>query len=285
MTPLLFLAIFGFLLHLPSVQSLYAPLFKIGVQNTLIYRWNFLVRLLFSLVPLFGLVYFWKAVYVSSGTDIQNYAYGEMIQYFLFCMVVETLVTPTDDEWQISAEIRDGQLNMLLLRPMNHLFYRLTLFASSRLVNFAIIILPLLAVFIPFHDYISLPREFEVWFIFLISTLLSSLIQFLIAYSIAMLSFWILEISTIVFIFFSFEYFFSGHFFPLDLLPPTLLKWTLLTPFPYELWFPVAILQGRITGNDLLQGLCIQTAWVIVLYALAKVMWSKGLHKYGAVGG
>ncbi|MES2307384.1 MAG: ABC-2 family transporter protein [Verrucomicrobiota bacterium] len=267
------------------MQSLYTPLFKIGVQNTLIYRWNFLVRLTFSLVPLFGLVYFWKAVYASSGANIQNYAYGEMIQYFLICMVVEAFVTPTDDEWQISAEIRDGQLNMLLLRPMNHLLYRLTLFASSRLVNFSIVILPLLAVFIPFHDSISFPHQWETWVLFFFSTALSALIQFLISYSIAMLSFWILEISTVVFIFFSFEYFFSGHFFPLDLLPPIVFKWVLFTPFPYELWFPVALLQGRITGNELTQGLCIQFIWVVLLYSLAKTMWAKGLQKYGAVGG
>lgn len=267
------------------MQSLYSPLFKIGIQNTLIYRWNFLLRLAFSLVPLFGLVYFWKAVFLSSGTTIQNYAYGEMIQYFLLCMILDALVTPTDDEWQISAEIKDGQLNMLLLRPINHLFYRLTLFASSRLVNFSIIILPLLVAFIPFHRFISLPTTVIPWLCFAFSVLLSALIQFLIAYSIAMISFWILEISTIVFIFFSFEYFFAGHFFPLDLLPPTLFKIILWTPFPYELWFPIAVLEGRVQGDDLIRGLCIQMAWVVILYCTAKTLWSKGLRKYGAVGG
>ncbi len=208
-----------------------------------------------------------------------------MIQYFLLCMVVDALVTPVDDEWQISAEIRDGQLNMLLLRPINHLFYRLTLFASSRLVNFSIIILPLLVAFIPFHSFITFPHHFLPWICFSLSILLSGLIQFLIAYSIAMLSFWILEISTIVFIFFSFEYFFSGHFFPLDLLPPSLFKIILWTPFPYELWFPIAVLQERVIGSDLIKGLCIQFGWVLLLYGLAKTLWKKGLQKYGAVGG
>ncbi len=267
------------------MQGLYPPLFKIGIQNTLIYRWNFLIRLLFSLVPLFGLVYFWKAIYQSAGAQVQSYAYAHMIQYFLLCMLLDVLVTPTDDEWQISAEIRDGQLNMLLLRPINHLLYRLTLFAASRIVNFSIIVIPLLIAFIPFHSLISLPHNPQPWICFALSTLLSALIQFLIAYSIAMLSFWILEISTIVFIFFSFEYFFAGHFFPLDLLPPALFKIILWTPFPYELWFPIAVLQERVTGPELTQGLLIQFGWVILLYLFAKFLWKKGLVKYGAVGG
>lgn len=267
------------------MNSLFFPLFKIGVQNTLIYRWNFLVRLAFSLVPLFGLVYFWKAVYATSGETIQNYSYVEMLQYFLICMIVEVFVTPTDDEWQISAEIRDGQLNMLLLRPLNHMLYRFALFSSSRIVNFSIVILPLLAICLSFFSEMKLPSHAFPWIAFITSTLLSAIIQFLIAYSIAMLSFWILEISTVVFIFYSFEYFFSGHFFPLDLLPPDLLKIILWTPFPYELWFPVAVLQQKITGNDVLQGLSIQFMWVLLLGAFAKRLWNRGLKKYSAVGG
>lgn len=267
------------------MQNVYLPLFKIGVQNTLIYRWNFLVRLVFSLVPLFGVIYFWDAVFASSGETLRNYRYAEMIQYFLIVMIVDAFVTPTDDEWQISAEIREGQLNMLLLRPIHHLLYRLTLFVSSRCVNFSIVILPLLCVLIPFWNQIHFPHELFPWAAFLFSTLLSALIQFLIAYSIAMISFWILEISTVVFIFYSFEYFFSGHFFPLDLLPEPLFKIILWTPFPYELWFPVSVLQQKVTGSMLHQGLAIQIMWVFLLWILARFLWNRGLQKYGAVGG
>ena len=43
---------------------------------------------------------------------------------------------------------------------------------------------------------------------------MSALIQFFITYSLAMMAFWILEISTIVFIVYSFEYFLGGQMFP-----------------------------------------------------------------------
>ena len=48
---------------------------------------------------------------------------------------------------------------------------------------------------------------------------MAGFLQFFIAYSLAMIAFWILEISTIVFILYSFEYFLSGHVFPLDIMP------------------------------------------------------------------
>ena len=47
----------------------------------------------------------------------------------------------------------------------------------------------------------------------------SAFIQFFITYSLAMMAFWILEISTIVFIVYSFEYFLGGQMFPIDIMP------------------------------------------------------------------
>ena len=47
--------------------------------------------------------------------------------------------------------------------------------------------------------------------------LMAAFIQFFITYSLAMFAFWILEISTIVFIVYSFEYFLGGQMFPIDI--------------------------------------------------------------------
>jgi ABC-2 type transport system permease protein len=43
---------------------------------------------------------------------------------------------------------------------------------------------------------------------------MAAFIQFFITYSLAMMAFWILEITTIVFIVYSFEYFLGGQMFP-----------------------------------------------------------------------
>ena len=115
-------------------------------------------------------------------------------------------------------------------------------------------------------------------------TAMAGLIQFFIAYTLAMLAFWLLEISTVVFIVMSFEYFLSGQIFPLDMLPPWLasaIKWS---PFPYELYFPVQIFMQRVSGPALWEGLAIQAAWVLIMYALATTLWRAGLRKYQAVG-
>ena len=100
-----------------------------------------------------------------------------------------------------------------------------------------------------------------------------------------MLAFWILEISTIVFILYSFEYFLNGHLFPLDIMPArfqTLLNWL---PFKYELFFPIQVYLEKIHGAQLYTGLEIQACWLLFTLGVARLMWHQGVQHYQAVGG
>jgi len=101
----------------------------------------------------------------------------------------------------------------------------------------------------------------------------------------AMLAFWVLEVSTFIFILYAFEYIASGHLFPLDILPPTIQHLMSFTPFPYQLYFPVSLYMGKTVGADLARGLAIQLLWVVLAYGMARFAWARGIKKYSAVGG
>ena len=90
---------------------------------------------------------------------------------------------------------------------------------------------------------------------------MTALLQFFISYGMAMLAFWLLEISTFIFILFAFEYLASGHLFPLDMLPPLAQHILAFTPFPYQLYFPVSVYLGRSAGPELYHGLLVQFGW------------------------
>lgn len=263
----------------------YWSVFNTGLQNTFVYRWNFLLRSLFGMVPLAGTVFIWKALFVSRGQDIGGYDFGQMIYYFLVVLLVDNLVTPTDDEWQIASEIREGQINNYLSRPMDYLAYRASLFLSSRLLYTVVTIVPVAMVFWWFRAFITLPKDAATWPLFLVSLTMAAGIQFLLAYALAMLAFWILEISTIVFILYSFEYYLSGRLFPLDVMPAWLQGTMKFLPFTYELYFPVAVFTERVQGRELWQGLGIQAGWLVVCYLVARLMWRRGIRRYESVGG
>jgi len=263
----------------------YWNVFTTGLQNTFVYRWNFLLRSLFALVPLAGTIFIWKALFESRGADIGGYDFAQIVYYFLIVLLVDNLVTPTDDEWQIATEIREGQINNFLSKPVNHLGYRVSIFLSSRLLYTAVTLVPIGAVFFYFRGFITLPQDWITWPVFFVSLVMAAAIQFLIAYALAMMAFWILEISTLVFILYSFEYYLSGRLFPIDVMPDWLQGVLKILPFAYELYFPVAVFTERIRGSDLWIGLAIQATWVVICFVVARAMWKAGLKRYESVGG
>jgi ABC-2 type transport system permease protein len=263
----------------------YTSVFNIGLQNTFVYRWNYFLRALFGLIPLAGTVFLWRAVFAERGGGLHGYDYGSMIYYYLLTILVSNLVTPTEDEWQIAADIREGQINSFLTKPMNYLGYRFSIFLSGRLVYTLVTLPPIIMIFVYFREYVQLPTDFPTYALAICSLILSAMIQFFITYTIAIMAFWILEISTIVFIIYSFEYFLGGQMFPIDIMPAAVqavMKWM---PFYYELFCPIAIFLGRLHGVELVQALAIQIGWTLTMWAAAQLMWSRGLGHYQAVGG
>src|SRR5579862_6640870 len=238
----------------------------IGIQNNLTYRVNYLTRTLFSFIPLFAMLSLWRTIYAGKGTAIGGYTLAQMISYYLLVAVVDVLTAVNEDDWQIAADIREGNISQFLLKPMDYLWFRLGLFISGRIAFVAVALVPLTIFIACFGHYFVLPINGTACVAFFFSLLLTALLQFFISYAMAMLAFWVLEVSTFIFILFAFEYIASGHLFPLDILPRGLAQFLFFTPFPYQMYFPVGIYMGKISGLALAQGLFVQLAWVAVAY-------------------
>lgn len=264
----------------------YGYVINLGIQSTLVYRVNFLVRAVFGLIPLLALILLWRAIHESAdGPEVAGYALTEVITYYLIVNVVVALTSVTEDDWQIAADIRDGRISQFLLKPVSYLGYRLCLFAAGRLVYTAAAVIPT-ALFLWFQrEYFQGPASGLHFAAFGLSLVLTALLQFLVSFTMALLAFWVLEVATFIFILFALEYVAGGHLFPLDMLPPAIQHLLACTPFPYLLYFPVQVYLGRIEGTALAQGLVIQAAWVLAMLTLARWVWKRGLRHYAAVGG
>jgi ABC-2 type transport system permease protein len=265
----------------------YWHVFNIGIQNNLTYRFNFLARAIFGLVPLIAILYVWQSIYAGKprGSAVGAYSLGEMISYYLLVTVVDALTAVNEDDWQIATDIKEGNISQFLLKPIDYQAYRLCLFFSGRLTYLIVAAVPLGVFIACFHKYFVLPADRLTLSCFLLSTALTALIQFFTSYAMAMLAFWVLEVSTFIFILFAFEYIASGHLFPLDILPHGIERALFLTPFPYQLYFPVSIYLGKTKGADLMWGLLIQATWVFLAFGLARFAWGRGIKRYSAVGG
>lgn len=263
----------------------YWHVLNIGIQNTLSYRVNFLFRSLFGLVPLTAIISVWKTIYGQGQSSVAGYTLSQMISYYLVVTLVDMLTAVAEDDWQIAADIKDGRISQFLLKPIDYQTYRLTLFAAGRVMYTSMALLPVMAFIYFQRDYFVFPTELLTWVAFTVSVVMTALLQFFISYSMALLAFWLQEVSTFIFIVYAFEYMAGGHLFPLDILPPALAKVLMLSPFPYQLYFPVNVFLGRITGAELATGLGMQALWVLIAYGTARWVWNRGVRHYEAVGG
>jgi ABC-2 type transport system permease protein len=265
----------------------YLHVINIGIQNTLVYRMNFLFRAVFGLIPLMATIYLWRAVYSgkTDGPNVAGYSLAGMTSYYLLVTIVDALTAVTEDDWQIASDIREGAINQFLLKPIDYLTYRLCIFGAGRFIYVAVAAIPVTLFIILQREFWIGPPDVMTFLLFLFSLVLTALLQFFMSYTMALLAFWLLEISTFIFIVFAFEYIAGGRLFPIDILPPAVSTALNLSPFPYQLFFPVSLYLGRITGAEMWQGLAIQFFWVAFFYIVARWTWRKGIRHYTAFGG
>lgn len=266
-------------------MSTHWHIFKLGLQNAAVYRTNFFFRALFNLVPLVAALAIWRAIFAGGKQTIAGYTLGEMLSYYLIVTLVEMTTAVTEDEWQIATDIKDGAISQFLVRPIDYFRYRLCLFSANRLIYTAVAFLPVAVIIVWNRAYFLAPPNFVSLVGFGCSLALSAVLQFLLAYLTALLAFWILEISTFSFMLLAAQRLASGEMFPLDLLPSWLNRLLMLTPFPYCMFFPATVYMGRVDTAGLDQGLAMQGLWIVMLFALTRCVWHRGLRTYTVVGG
>lgn len=259
---------------------------NIGFQNNLTYRFNFLARTLFGFIPLMAILFLWRKIYEGNdGAPISTFTLTEMTTYYLIVTIADALTAVNEDDWQIAADIKDGNISQFLLKPVDYLWFRFCLYLSGRITYLTVAFAPIALLIFFLRDYFVLPENWSTLGLFAFSITMTAMLQFFLSYTMAMLAFWVLEVSTFIFIVYAFEYIASGHMFPLDILPPGVKEALFFTPFPYQLYLPVGIYMGKVTGSQLTQGLIMQAGWVVVTYFLARFAWYRGIRKYAAVGG
>lgn len=258
--------------------------FSIGLQRQLAYRWNYLLRALFSAMPLLVSWVFWEAVFAGKST-VGPYTLASLLTYYAVLLIVESVSSPADDDFQISREIREGTLNSILLRPLPYGLYRGALFLAGRCAYLTAALIPVALCFFLLSRVVPLELSSIDFARGLPAILGSALLQFSLTLCLSLTSFWILDISALIFLVYSLEFLAGGHVFPLDLLPPALFHFAQCLPFAYEYWFPAAALCGTLSPAAWSTGLAVQLGWSLFFLLLAHRLWRAGLRKYTAAGG
>jgi ABC-2 type transport system permease protein len=100
-----------------------------------------------------------------------------------------------------------------------------------------------------------------------------------------MVGFWFLEVTSLLYIVMTLNFFISGHMLPLDLLPQPWSGLLKALPFQYMAYFPAVVFLGKVRGWALVWGLLAELAWTLAFIVLARVLYRVGLRRYSAYGG
>jgi ABC-2 type transport system permease protein len=150
----------------------------------------------------------------------------------------------------------------------------------------------IIASFLPYFLLFFLCRGFFTGFpdwptlaAFVVSLVLSFLVGFFFEACVGMVGFWFLEVTSLLYIVMTLNFFISGHMLPLDLLPQPWSGLLKVLPFQYMAYFPAVVFLGKVKGMTLLLYLAGELAWAVFFMLLARFLYRLGLRRYSAFGG
>src|SRR4029079_14566920 len=142
---------------------------------------------------------------------VGNYSLAGMISYYLLVTIVHTLTNVNEDDWQIAADIKDGNISQFILKPIDYMAYRVCLFFSGKIIFTVVSMIPVGIFIFCMRQYFVAPPNLATLGLFFVSLSLTAVLQFCMSYTMALMAFWVLEVSTFIFIVFAFEYIAVGH--------------------------------------------------------------------------
>lgn len=263
----------------------YLVAFSLGAQSSMEYRWNFLLGLISFVLPLTIQYFMWTGIFNNSQGDVVfGYTYSQMMVYSVQAVLVSKLLAG-GVEWEVMDDIKNGGLSKFVIKPISYFKYRITCFLGQKSFNFLIIFTIICIVLLVLDLYIGLDTGINNLLIFIISILLSLFINFLIYFTLAAIAFWINEAWGVFVVLGVVVNIISGGIFPLDIFGDKIINIFKFLPFQYTVFFPVNVLNGKLSGQEIVYGLLIQIAWIGIMFVVTKILWKLGMKKYTAVGG
>lgn len=255
-------------------------LFRVGIAGAVAYRGEFLIWILSTNMPLVMLA-LWTQV--AREAPVGRYGEKEFVAYFMATLIVR-LLTGSWVVWELTMEIRQGQLGMRLLKPIHpFLTYAIDNLAAQPIR--ILVSLPIAVIAFVWVGTGTIHSTWAHWLIAPVAILGAWAICFLTMLAIGALALmW--ESALALFDGWMGLYFvLSGYLMPLELFPTWLRDATSWMPFRYCLAYPVETLIGMQPIPLCLRDLAVQWTWVGVLFALSLFIWRRGLSRYAMYGG
>lgn len=260
---------------------------RICLAERLVYRGDFAIGTLMRFLPIVTQIFLWGAIFSSVGRDktIKGYSYEDFVAYYLLTMLGRAFSSMPGLASGIARDIRDGTVKKYLIQPVDMLGFLLLNRIAHKLVYYGVLIGPFALVFFLCRNYFQGWPDATTMAAFIASLIMAFMLGYFMESTIGMIGFWILEVNSLLFVYMLFTFFFSGHMFPIDILPDFFRTLIEATPLPYLAYFPAAVFLEKITGDALTRALLIEAGWIVFFIVASRVAFNRGVRRYSAFGG
>jgi ABC-2 type transport system permease protein len=268
----------------------YVSIFAVSLKERMTYRADFLLGTVLRFLPMVTTILLWKAIYdgsrqMSLGDKGTQYTYNEMIAYLLLTNISRMFSSMPGLAGGIAREIREGTMKRYLIQPIDMIGYLLVYRVAHKVTYIIMSFLPYALLFFLCRGFFDGFPDASTMAAFALSLVLSFLIGFFFEVSVGMVGFWFLEVTSLLFIVMTLNFFISGHMLPLDLLPQPWSGLLKVLPFQYMAYFPAVVFLGKVKGMTLVLYLLGELFWAIFFMVLARALYRLGLKRYSAFGG
>jgi ABC-2 type transport system permease protein len=264
----------------------YFKIFRASLVERMTYRGDFLLGTVLRFLPMLTTILLWQAIYSGSGqSNLAGFSYREMIAYLLLTNISRMFSSMPGLAGGIARDIREGTLKRYLIQPLDLIGYLVAYRVAHKVTYIVMSFLPYALLFYLCRGFFDgLPDPLTL-LAFAASLVMAFLIGFFFEASVGMVGFWFLEVTSLLYIVMTLNFFISGHMLPLDLLPQPWSGLLKALPFQYMAYFPAVVFLGKVRGWDLVWGLLAELAWTLAFIASARVLYRVGLRRYSAFGG
>ena len=262
----------------------YITVFALAFQNEFVYRLNFVLWRVRNVIRILMVYFLWHTVF-SQNQIAFGFTREQMMTYVFLVLITSTFIMAAPSNDNIGSEIANGDLSNFLVKPIGYLRYWLTRDWSSKLLNILFVVFEVGFLFAWFQPNLYWPPSLFYFVMAIMLLILATLIYFALTKISLSTAFWFPENTWgAMFMILVFMEVLSGMIFPLSILSETTFNLLQLTPFPYLVYFPVSVWLGVVDIQTTWRILAQSLIYLLFLVLILRLIWSKGLKEYSAVG-
>ncbi len=262
----------------------YVRIFTLHLQDVIQNRGRTFIYFLMTLLNPLLLLLFWSGTIAEHNAGGSYWNLGEMTSYYLLITITMSFLVVHIEEDVAFHDIKEGVLAKYLLRPFSYLVSKFIEELPWRITQglFGVLVFVIFILF--WHvsfPIVRSPIEITLIPIMIVLALGISYIYKMILglFALWTTDFWgILSIEEVIFLVF------GGVVMPLTFYPSVLERISYVLPIAYIVYFPVIAIQGKLPWFEMSQVIMVQAVWLSLLYGAYRVLWSKGVKKFTAVG-